>query len=183
MRFTVIILFVFTFSCAENKTDHTNATSVPKESPEVVIIEKSDDLKSTTKPKLRNRIKKYAENLLGTDYCYAGNTPEEGFDCSGFVNYVFKNFDVELPRSSSSFKNLGTALTPEEFRVGDVLVFYGYRDSTRVGHLGIVYEADGMNSTFIHASSGKQNSVIISDLNSAMYTRRFYKCIDVLKLK
>lgn len=94
--------------------------------------------------------------------------------------YVFNNFGIEVPRSSSGFKNLGTALNPDEFKKGDVLVFYGYQDSNSIGHVGIVYEADGMNSTFIHASSGSEYAVTISELNSDMYTRRFYKCIDVI---
>jgi len=64
--------------------------------------------------------------------------------------------------------------------VGDILVFYGYKDNTRVGHVGIICEADGMNSKFIHASSGKVREVTISELNSTHYTNRFYKCIDVI---
>ncbi|KFF02478.1 C40 family peptidase [Flavobacterium reichenbachii] len=128
----------------------------------------------------RDSIIAYAKKYLGTPYLYAGNDPKKGFDCSGFVSYVFKNFDVSLPRSSSGYKNLGTALNPEEFKVGDILVFYGYKDRTVVGHLGIICEANGMHSKFIHASSGKVNSVTITALDTEHYTNRFYKCIDVL---
>lgn len=128
----------------------------------------------------RDLIIAYAKQFLGTPYVYAGNDPKKGFDCSGFVSYVFKNFDVTLPRSSSGYKNLGTALSPEDFKVGDILVFYGYKDRTIVGHLGIICEANGMHSKFIHASSGKVNSVTITDLDTEHYTNRFYKCIDVL---
>ena len=128
----------------------------------------------------RDSIVAYAKKYLGTPYLYAGNDPKKGFDCSGFVSYVFKNFNVTLPRSSNSYKNLGTALDPEDFKVGDILVFYGYKDHTIVGHLGIICEANGMHSKFIHASSGKVNSVTITDLDTEHYTKRFYKCIDVL---
>lgn len=131
----------------------------------------------------RDSVITYAERYLGTKYCYAGNDPEKGFDCSGFVNFVYSHFNIELPRSSSGFENLGTALKPKEFKKGDVLVFYGYQDSTSIGHVGIVYEAAGMDSKFIHSSSGKDYGVIISELNSDMYTRRFYKCINVLELE
>ena len=129
---------------------------------------------------MRNEIIAYAKKYLGTAYCYAGGSPEKGFDCSGFVNFVFKNFGVELPRSSSQFKNIGKALKPEEIKVGDVLVFYGYRDRNSIGHVGIVCEANGMKSKFIHSSSGKEMAVIISELGSDQYTRRFYKAVDVL---
>lgn len=128
----------------------------------------------------RDSIIMYAKKYLGTPYLYAGNSPQRGFDCSGFVNYVFNNFDINLPRSSNGYKNIGTALAPEDFKVGDILVFYGYKDRTIVGHVGIVCEANGMQSKFIHASSGKANKVTISELNSEHYTKRFYKCIDVL---
>lgn len=128
----------------------------------------------------RDSIISYAKNYLGVPYVYAGNDPKTGFDCSGFVSYVFKNFGMTLPRSSSGYKNLGTALDPEDFKVGDILVFYGYKDRTIVGHLGIICEANGMKSKFIHASSGKVQSVTITSLETEHYTKRFYKCIDVI---
>lgn len=128
----------------------------------------------------RDSIIVYAKQYLGIPYLYAGNDPKKGFDCSGFVNYIFKNYGITLPRSSSGFKNLGTKLAPEDFKVGDVLVFYGYRNKTIVGHVGIICEANGMHSKFIHASSGKAGSVTISDLDSDHYSKRYYKCINVL---
>lgn len=128
----------------------------------------------------RDSIIMYAKKYLDTPYLYAGNNPQKGFDCSGFVSYVFNNFDINLPRSSNGYKNLGTPLSPEDFKIGDILVFYGYKDRTVVGHVGIVCEANGMQSKFIHASSGKAYKVTISELNSEHYTKRFYKCIDVL---
>jgi cell wall-associated NlpC family hydrolase len=128
----------------------------------------------------RAEIIRFAKKLLGTPYRFASSNPIKGFDCSGFVNYVYKNFKINLPRSSVGFGALGTGLKPAEFKVGDVLVFYGFKNKTHVGHVGIICEADGMNSRFIHSSSGKAQGVIISNLNSEMYTRRFYKCVDVI---
>ncbi|MDA6068511.1 C40 family peptidase [Flavobacterium sp. AC] len=128
----------------------------------------------------RDSLISYSKQYLGTPYLYAGNNPKRGFDCSGFVNYVFQHFEVTVPRSSSGYKNLGTAKKSEDFKVGDVLVFYGYRNKTIVGHVGIICEANGMHSKFIHASSGKAGSVTISDLDSDHYSKRFYKCVDVL---
>ena len=121
----------------------------------------------------------FAKQYLGTPYHRGSANPKTGFDCSGFVSYVFKKFDVSLPRSSKQYKPLGTALKPEEFKVGDIIVFYGFKDASHIGHVGIICEANGMKSRFIHASSGKAHRVTISDLASGMYHRRFYKCIDV----
>ena len=123
----------------------------------------------------------FAKQYLGTPYHRSGTDPKKGFDCSGFVRFVFNEFQIDLPRSSREYKSLGKALKPEEFKVGDVLVFYGFMDKTHIGHVGIICEANGMKSKFIHASSGKAHSVTISNLGSAGYTRRFYKCIDVIK--
>ena len=128
----------------------------------------------------RDSIISYAKQYLGIHYLYAGNDPKKGFDCSGFVNYVFKHFNVSVPRSSSGYKNLGVSKKPENFKVGDVLVFYGYKNRTVVGHVGIICEANGMSSKFIHASSGKAGSVTISDLDSDHYSKRYYKCVDVI---
>lgn len=129
----------------------------------------------------RSEVIEYAKSFIGKPYKYASADPAKGFDCSGFVHYVFKNYNIILPRGSKEYKSIGTALKPEEFRVGDVLVFYGYRDHSQIGHVGIICEANGMKSKFIHSTSGKAYGVTISDLDSEIYTRRFYKCVDVMK--
>lgn len=151
-------------SCFTSKEEHIKET----------IVQNSESSKE------RDSIINYAKKYLGTPYLYAGSDPRKGFDCSGFVSYVFKKFDMNLPRSSSGYENLGAALQPEDFKVGDILVFYGYKDRTIIGHLGIICEAKGMQSKFIHASSGKVNSVTITSLDTEHYTKRFYKCIDVI---
>ncbi|MFH6999898.1 C40 family peptidase [Flavobacterium sp. FlaQc-57] len=148
----------------------------PKEESKTII----NSIHKTQKIIDRDSIIIYSKQFLGTPYLYAGNSPKKGFDCSGFVNYVFQHFDISVPRSSREYKNLGTAKSSEDFKVGDVLVFYGYKNKTVVGHVGIICEANGMQSKFIHASSGKAGSVTISDLNSEHYSKRFYKCVDVL---
>jgi cell wall-associated NlpC family hydrolase len=123
----------------------------------------------------------FAKQYLGTPYRSGSLNPKKGFDCSGFVYYVFKKFNIDLPRSSREYKSFGTALKPEKFKVGDILVFYGYKDSSHIGHVGIICEANGMKSRFIHSTSGKAYGVTISNLDSKGYKRRFYKCIDMIK--
>ncbi|HCE58591.1 MAG TPA: glycoside hydrolase [Prolixibacteraceae bacterium] len=132
---------------------------------------------------IRETLITFAKGFLGVPYLYASAAPEKGFDCSGFVHFVFKNFNINVPHSSRGFQYLGKLVQPEEFKVGDVLVFYGYRNTTQIGHVGIICEADGLNSKFIHSSSGKTKGVIISKLNSEMYSRRFYQCVDIISEK
>lgn len=123
----------------------------------------------------------FAKQYLGTPYSTASIDPKKGFDCSGFVYFVFKKFHINVPRSSIEYQFLGKALKSEEYKVGDVLVFYGYRDRASIGHVGIICEANGIKSRFIHASSGKAYGVTISELDSDEYSHRFYKCIDVIQ--
>ncbi|HSO87193.1 MAG TPA: C40 family peptidase [Draconibacterium sp.] len=166
---TLIILLLLTISIQSRQTTGTH-------------IEFGESKNSSTIVN-RTAIIEFAKNYLGVPYQYGSINPEKGFDCSGFVHFVFNNFDINLPHSSKAFKNLGKEIKPEEFKVGDVLVFYGYRNTSQIGHVGIICEANGMNSKFIHSSSGKVKGVTISELNSEMYSRRFYKCIDVFEHK
>lgn len=133
-----------------------------------------------TNPAIRENLISFAKGFMGVPYRYASAAPENGFDCSGFVHYIFKSFDIVVPHSSKAFKNMGKILKPEEFKIGDVLVFYGYRNASEIGHVGIICEADGMNSKFIHSSSGKIKGVIISSLNSSQYKKRYYQCVDLM---
>ena len=129
----------------------------------------------------RSELIAFAKQYIGTPYHYGCADPKKGFDCSGFVNFVFRHFNLIVPRISREYKALGTALKPEDFKVGDVLVYYSFKDRRHIGHVGIICEADGMNSRFIHASSGKAHRVTISDLGSEGYSGHFYKCIDVIR--
>lgn len=65
----------------------------------------------------------FASTLLGIPYTWGGNTPEQGFDCSGYVRYIYAQFGVALPRTSSSQAGAGIAVSMEELRPGDILYF------------------------------------------------------------
>jgi cell wall-associated NlpC family hydrolase len=167
MKSTLYIAFALTILCS--------SFTCKKENKTVIHTIKNGETSID-----RDSIISFSKQFIGISYLYAGNDPKKGFDCSGFVNYVFKHFNVNVPRSSSGYKNLGPAKKAEDFKLGDVLVFYGYKDKSIIGHVGIICEANGMHSKFIHASSGKAGSVTISDLDSDHYSKRYYKCVDVL---
>ena len=95
-----------------------------------------------------NNILMRAMSLVGTPYSYGGNTPEGGFDCSGFVNYVYKDMlNLKLPRTSRALaKYQGPSISPNRLNTGD-LVFFG--SAGNVSHVGI-YVGDGR---FVHAPS------------------------------
>ena len=120
----------------------------------------------------------YAKSLMGTTYKYASTDPSIGFDCSGFITYVFNHFGIRVPRSSVDFTNVGKEVNTENAREGDLILFTGTVDSIRiVGHMGIVTEnTDTLR--FIHSTSGRANGVTISTLNG-YYQKRFVKTIRV----
>lgn len=99
-------------------------------------------------PAAANAVTLRALSLVGTPYRYGGNTPESGFDCSGLVNYVYRDMlDLALPRSSRELAaQQGPRLPPERLASGD-LVFFGR--GGQVTHVGI-YVGEGR---FVHAPS------------------------------
>ena len=99
-------------------------------------------------PAAANAVLMRAISLVGTPYRYGGNTPEGGFDCSGLVNYVYRDMlDLKLPRSSRELAGWqGPRVAPERLASGD-LVFFGSGGS--VSHVGI-YVGEGR---FVHAPS------------------------------
>lgn len=123
---------------------------------------------------------KFAKTLIGIPYRYASSSPEKGFDCSGFVNYVFENFGFKVPRSSSAFPAAGKPVSLKNAKVGDVLIFTGTNPKIRsIGHVGIVYSIEGDEIKFIHASSGKANGVTITELNT-YYKSRFMEAVSII---
>lgn len=105
----------------------------------------------------------FAAKYLGIRYRYGGFSPS-GFDCSGFVGYVFKNYGYNLPRTAASIFTVGKSVDKSELREGD-LVFFKGPGSSCINHVGI-YSG---NNQFIHSSSGKAYSVTYSSLDSTYY--------------
>ena len=99
-------------------------------------------------PAAANAVLMRAISLVGTPYRYGGNTPDGGFDCSGLVNYVYRDMlDLQLPRTSGALAAWqGPRIAPDALAAAD-LVFFGSRGA--VSHVGI-YVGEGR---FVHAPS------------------------------
>ena len=124
----------------------------------------------------------FAQTLLGTRYRPASSDPSRGFDCSGFVSYVFKKFNFAVPRSSEEFYNVGEKISLEDAMPGDIILFTGTKSHHphRIGHIAIVYSNDGDELKFIHSTSGKEYCVTISSMDE-IYKRRFVQIVRLLK--
>ena len=110
----------------------------------------------------------YAKKFLGKPYVYAANGPN-AFDCSGFTCYVYRQYGYSLYRRSRDQALNGVAVSKSNLAPGDILLFTSPNSGGAVGHVGI-YIGGGQ---FIHASSGNRMKVVIDNLNSANYTRRY----------
>ena len=126
-------------------------------------------------PQTRQELLTYARKFLGTPYKYAGQDPR-GFDCSGYVSYVFKHFKMDLYTSAVWMGKQGRTIDLKEAKEGDVIFFTGTNVKDRsVGHVGIITSKPGEPLAFIHSSSGKAYCVKYDTLegNGAYYTSRF----------
>ena len=106
-----------------------------------------------------------AAQYLGTPYRFGGESAD-GIDCSSFVQKVFKEHQINLPRTAREQSKVGTDVAQGDLRKGDLVFFHTY--ASYPSHVGI-YLGDGK---MIHASSGK-GEVTVSDLNSNYYQSRF----------
>ncbi|MBW8360414.1 MAG: C40 family peptidase [Weeksellaceae bacterium] len=130
---------------------------------------------------VREQLVGFARSYMGTPYLYGAMDPQTGFDCSGFINFVFNHYKYKVPRSSKDFFHFGRQIEINKVQKGDLVIFTGTEpNSQEVGHIGIVLAARGMDSQFIHSSSGKANGVTISSLSEPHYAKRLVKAISVI---
>ena len=136
--------------------------------------------KAGTSYHLTNEDKKklldYAKFFKGGKYVWGGTTPK-GFDCSGYVQYLYKKHNVNLPRTAWSQSKKGIPIDKAHLEKGDLLFFL--TDKKRgipVTHVGIYLG----NGEFIHAAS-KKKGIIISPITHGHYADTFVSARRVLK--
>lgn len=115
-----------------------------------------------------NKIVSFAKQYIGYRYVLGGTTPSSGFDCSGFVYYVFNSNGYSISRSLYAQSSTGTAVSKSELQPGDV-VFFNNTSSGSLGHVGI-YIGDGM---MVHAANSKRG-VVTDTINSGYYNTYYY---------
>ncbi len=192
IRFTLLILWLLFFpSCPKKEFVEPAIERVPIKNnivvhadtvairPPVVLIFPSSSLHINTGSTTPEELLTYANTLIGIPYKFASSNPAIGFDCSGFITYVFNHFKIAVPRSSIDFTNVEREIKLTEAKPGDIVLFTGTDSTTReVGHMGIITSTENGEYFFIHSTSGKANGVTISSL-SKYYTFRFVKVIRI----
>ena len=117
----------------------------------------------------------FAESLVGVPYVWASTDPRVGFDCSGFITYVFSHFNIRVPRSSIDFTNVGRTIPLENAKRGDIILFTGTNPlETNIGHMGLVMSNNAGILHFIHSSSGRAMGVTMTEMND-QYKKRFIR--------
>jgi len=98
--------------------------------------------------KRTDALTKTALGLRGTKYRLGGEAPGEGFDCSGFVHYVFERHQIDVPRTVAEQFQVGEKIAPEDIQKGDLLFF----STTGKGatHVGIALGPEDQGE-FVHA--------------------------------
>ena len=146
--------------------------------PSPAVVEQQDSSTESTgdeaETDMGTRVCQYGAKYLGTPYRYGGSGPG-GFDCSGFVGYVYKQHGYNLPRVAADIYGVGVAVDKANLRQGD-LVFFKGRGTSYINHVGIYVS----NNQFIHSSSPRSGGVIYSYLNSSYYSQTYVGAKRVL---
>ncbi|MBU3153380.1 NlpC/P60 family protein [Clostridium estertheticum] len=107
-----------------------------------------------------NALISYASQFLGLPYVWGGTSPTNGFDCSGFTQYVFAHFGVDIPRVSEDQQNVGTLVSRENLQPGDLVffgtpahhvgIYVGNGNMINAPHTGAVLRIQSLNSDFTY---------------------------------
>lgn len=163
-----------TDSILDRKDKAINAKAIDTIKSEPLQAGNNIDVKSVNPDELI----RFAETLVGTPYVYGSTDPKVGFDCSGFITYVFNHFKINVPRSSSQFSKVGKTVPVERAKRGDIILFtdpdFTNASSNEVGHMGLILSNNSGAINFLHSTSGKAMSVAITPLNEH-YKKRFVR--------
>lgn len=111
---------------------------------------------------IRKGMVNYAMQFLGRPYVYGGTSLETGIDCSAFMQNIYRNFGISIPRTSRQQSVIGRRIDFSEIRPGDLLFYYD-AGTTRVGHVTMYVG----NNTVIHASNPR-SGIILSSVSYRM---------------
>lgn len=126
----------------------------------------------------------YAEQYIGTPYVWGGNSPSTGFDCSGFVQYVYGHFGITLPRESHDQATVGTSVSQAALQPGDLLFFtdtdaLASEYANHVTHVGI-YIGNGAMIESATANNDEGVVIVNNVFSNPYYVSHYYGARNVL---
>ncbi|WAB99317.1 MULTISPECIES: C40 family peptidase [Pseudomonas] len=160
-----------------------SVSSVFGEQPEVATEDDLQAFSSTSKPyqlpALADSILERGMSLIGTRYRFGGTSQASGFDCSGFIGYLFREeAGMTLPRSTREMINVDAPkVARNKLKPGDLL-FFSTNGRGRVSHAGI-YLGDNQ---FIHSSSRRSGGVRIDNLGDRYWSKTFIEAKRALAM-
>ncbi len=168
-----LVLSFFTFNkllIAQDTIDSSIDSNLIKLAHDTVFLSYEDSLCIDS---VLNEVIYYAKTYLGTPYKFRG-AAGEGFDCSGFINHIFLPYGYLMPSSSSGYTIIGIHMDINNLQKGDFMLFKGRNvNSTRIGHVAMVIEADIPNNVLKIIHSTRRGVVIDNYFTSAYYNQRF----------
>jgi hypothetical protein len=117
----------------------------------------------------RQELVKFSKNYLGVPYKWGG-TSSDGFDCSGFTQFVLKNKGINIPRTAVDQYAKCTRKDKSNVQCGDLIFFH---NDNKISHVGMVISKMGEPIKMIHSSSSQGISIIEID-KSDYWKKRFY---------
>lgn len=178
--FTVLIILCCLFSCERaQKSSSQRQDSVTNESLARKTGAEEHMVRIETGTTTPAKLVSFAETLKGIPYKYGSTDAKTGFDCSGFVTYVFNHFNIAVPRTSVDFTPVEREINIKDAKPGDLILFTG-TDSTKrvVGHMGIIVYHSADSLAFIHSTSGRDYGVTESAMTQG-YQHRYMKTIRI----
>lgn len=123
----------------------------------------------TSDPKvmqLREWVAGYAQNFVGIRYRHAGHSPSTGFDCSGFTNYIMKEFDLKVSCSSAMQSTQGQKIDLDEILPGDLIFFGGKK---YIQHVAMVVECAADGIICVHSTCSR--GIVVENISTSKYWR------------
>lgn len=121
-----------TTAASSSSAATTNSTSQATQSTQATTTTSSQTATTSTASVSASSVISYAEQFVGVPYVLGGTSPS-GFDCSGFVQYVYAHFGVSLPRTSEAQSTIGSAVSVSSAQPGDLLFWGGQGSAWHVG--------------------------------------------------
>lgn len=144
----------------------TNKTSTQKVTPKKLSVSTNTNVQTPSKV---SSLITNAKALKGTKYVWGGTTTK-GFDCSGFVQYVYKKSGIELPRTTAEMSKQGTTISSKsQLKEGDLVFFATGAKKHKITHVGIYMG----NNQVVHATTS--NGVSVTNINDKYWGNKFIK--------